>query len=326
MMRVWSLSAIVVFAFVAGCQEGTFTGSLGGSDILSQHHDRAVEVVRSGLADPDGVVRVNAIEVVNEAGIDELMPSVSKMLSDKAVAVRFTAAVTVGDMKYRPGGTEVKKLLKDPNLSVRIAAAYAMTKLGKSGYADLIRSAIASKDQTARANAALILGKLGKKQDLRLLYKCMRDPESSTKASIQAIESIAMLGDKEIYKNKLWGFLISKYADDRVMGIRGMGALGTADAKNAILTMLQDEVREVRLCAAEQLGRLGERAGEQEVLDYFKTEFSESSGRSVANVLATLASGRIGGRNLSAFLPGLLQSRDKRLQLAAGQSILLLTR
>mgnify|MGYP001110137148 CR=1 FL=1 len=53
----------------------------------------------------------------------------------------------------------------------------------------------------------------------------------------------------------LWTRLISAYADDRVMGIRAMGALGTPEAKNALTTMLDDPVPEVRLAAAEQVGR-----------------------------------------------------------------------
>ena len=63
--------------------------------------------------------------------------------------------------------------------------------------------------------------------------------------------------------------LISSFADDRVMGIRGMGALGTADAKNAIITMLDDDILEVRLVAAEQLGKLNDNLGEPEVQDVF---------------------------------------------------------
>ncbi|MBN1816510.1 MAG: HEAT repeat domain-containing protein, partial [Sedimentisphaerales bacterium] len=123
-----------------------------------------------------------------------------------------------------------------------------------------------------------------------------------------------------------WPLLISIYPDDRVMGIRGMGALGTELARNALLTMLQDDVQEVRLAAAEQLGRLGDRSGEQEVLDYLSRMPASSEPTLVANSLATHAIGTIGTDRLAAHLPGLLKDPSPTIQLAAVQSILLLDR
>jgi HEAT repeat protein len=40
-----------------------------------------------------------------------------------------------------------------------------------------------------------------------------------------------------------------------------MGALGTKEAKEAIQTMLKDDIAEVRLCAADELGKLAIPAG-----------------------------------------------------------------
>jgi len=301
--------------------------------------EQAVAIVRESLDDEDGLIRSNAIEVVAETGQRELMDKVKQLLRDDFVGIRFTAAVAVGDVKYASAKRSVQRLLRDKNENAKIAAAYALVRLGNAEYVRFIRRAIKRKvvskeDQTIRANAALLLGKLGDRDDLELLYETMHDDYSSDKVRIQAVESIAMLGDEKIYRTKLWALLISKYADDKIMGIRAMAALGLTgtdiyyDVKNAIATMLDDDVAEVRLVAAEQLGRLGERIGEREVLEYFTEVSTRLDKDSIdrGNVLAAMAIGRIGGDNLTRFLPELLKSPSKTVRLSAARAVLLLAR
>jgi HEAT repeat protein len=290
--------------------------------------DRAIDIVRKGLTDQSDLIKSYAIEVVATTGRGELIPMVTPLLKSDSVSVRFTAAIAIGDTKYSPGEFAVRRLLNDKDENTKIAAAYAMTKLGNRDFDSLIENALMSKDQTVRANAALLLGKLGDKKNVELLYSTLRDSNSSDRVKFQAVEAIAMLGDEEIYQKKLWALLISKYADDRIIGIRAMGALGTENAKNAIVTMLSDEVPEVRLWAARQLGRLGDPTGQVEVLEYFK-EISpgfDSIRRNEANVLAAMAIGQIGTEELVKYLPRLLKSRSKKVQLSASQAVLLLIR
>jgi len=191
----------------------------------------------------------------------------------------------------------------------------------------LIYGAVKSNDQTVRANAALLLGKLGDKKALDVLYLMMQDSGSDDRVVYQAEESIAMLGDAGIYP-KLWPLLISKFLDDRLTGVRAMCALSTAEAKNAILTMLYDEEPEVRLLAAERLGVLGDLSGQLEVLDFLnkagiQADIKANENR---NVLAALAIGRIGTPGLTKFLPSLLKNDSKAVRLGAAQSVLMLAK
>jgi HEAT repeat protein len=320
------LSAIVV---LSGCDEGQSKFGISARDEqigVDRLRYRAIDIVRDGLVNENAIVRSSAVEVVSTTGTKELMPIVTNLLKDEFAAVRFTAAVAIGDVKYSPGEYAVKRLLNDKDGNAKIAAAYALTKLGKGNFSDVVYRATENKDQTVRANAALLLGKLGDKKNVQLLYRVLRDSDSTDKVRLQAVEAIAMLGDEEIYQSKLWPLLISKYADDRVMGIRGMGALNTTDARNAIKTMLYDDVQEVRLCAADELGRIGDASGEAEVIEYLKKISRNPDESSMANSMATMAIGRIGGEVLTKLLPGLLQSRSKLIRLNAAQSVLLLTR
>ncbi len=310
---------------VLGCEKPEQTPWLLSSpspdgDSASQ----AGQIVLDALADPDPQIRANAIEVVVTTKQVRFMPRVQKLLSDEAIPVKFLAVIAVGDLEYAMARNEVGPLLNDPNPNIKMAAAYTMWKLGDAQFYKVFRDQVTSEDQTVRANAALLLGKSGQKDAIRFLYWALQRPDSSDKVVLQALESIAMQHDERIYP-KLWSRLISKYADDRLLGIRAMGALGTEQAKNAIITMLDDSVAEVRLAAAEQLGKLGEPIGEAKVAEMFdKNTLAEMDPESQfrIKVLSALAIGEIGSESLSKHLPPLLHDPAKPVRLAAAKAVL----
>jgi HEAT repeat protein len=293
---------------------------------VSKLEGKAVKIIREGLGDQSGQIRAYSVEIAATAGRRELMPKILQLLNDESVAVRFASAIAVGDMDYSAGEYILMPRLEDANPHARMAAAYSLAKLGKSEYAGRIRNLAMNKDQTVRANAAMLLGKLGNKRDLPLLYEIRRAPDSTDKAKLNAIDAIAMVGDEKIYRDKLYPLLMSKYADDRVMGIRGMRALNTVDSRNAIVRMLSDEIPEIRLCAAEQLGRLGDTRGESEVLSYLRSRSGVLNKGDVADVFSTMAIGWIGTDSLRGYLPKLLDSQSRIVQLSAAQSVLVLVK
>jgi len=297
----------------------------------------AIRIIEAALTDDDPQIRANAIEVVATTRRAELMPKVRRLLRDEFVPVRFAAALAIGDMQYRFARESVGQLLKDRDENVRIAAAYALVRLGYTDSFGLVRRAIISKDQTVRANAALILGKSGdarqsldsardaeRAEALKLLNWALRDKDSGDKVRFQVAEAMAMLSDEQVYP-KLWTMLISAYADDRVMGIKAMGALGTELAKNALITMLDDKVLEVRLVAAGQLGALGSSLGEFEVLDVFEKNLTagmDAEGVERVHMFTALAIGQIRTAAVTEFLPRLLKNQSKRVRIAAAKAVL----
>lgn len=324
------LAALLAALFsLTGCSEPqapTFLAELGPlppAD-MDKLEPQALRAVVDGLADPDPRIRANAIEVVALTDYVLLMPKVQRLLQDAAVPVRFLAILAVGDLEYALAENDVARLLEDNDTNIRMAAAYAMMKLGHPEYFKVFRDAIASEDQTVRANAAMLLGKSGRKEGLRFLYWALRADDSADKVVLQAAESIAMMRDRRIYP-KLWSRLISAYADDRMVGIRGMGALATDEARNALVTMLDDPVLEVRLAAAAQLGKLDEPMGEEEVLSVFKTNAlaeRDEQGRQRVKILAALAIGEIGTESAKKYLPLLLADTSGPVRLAAAKAIL----
>lgn len=286
----------------------------------------ATRIIREGLADPEPVIRVNAIEVVARTRQTMLIPKVKRLLNDNFVPVRFAATLAVGDLQYSLGQDKLRELLQDKNENVRIAALYALARLGSIESLQQLRKAITSPDQTVRANAALLLGKSGDTSDLtrQALWWTLRRPESGDMVRFQTAESLARLGDERIYP-KLWTMLISKYADDRVMGIKAMSELKTLQAKDALVTMLDDKVVEVRLAAAEQLGAFKDPVGEPVVLDVFRKNLTanlDPQSLQRLNIRTVMAIGQIGTPALKKYLPQFLKDESKTVRIAAAMAVL----
>jgi HEAT repeat protein len=328
-MNKWIFISLVLV--LTGCQKGTQTtessidrSATGENVSVESLRQQAKDIVKAGLTDENSYIRTNAAEVVASTKQTEMMPAVETLLNDELVPVRFSAAIAIGDLKYAPAEKSAKRLMSDKNINIQLAGAYVLTELGDKSYNEMFFEALTARDQTVRSNAALILGKIGDKSALPRLKAVLRDTQASDRAMFVAVEAIARLGDESIYP-KLWAMLISTYADDRVSGIRAMGALGTTPARNAIVTLLDDPVLEVRLAAAGQLGAMGDTAGEPEVLDFFVGKsVSDSERTNRAKALAALAIGRIKTPALIKYLPALFSSDSKGVRLVAAEAVLLI--
>jgi len=330
--RAVFICALLSLIAFCGCKTGSGkqrTGSVtAGNPISNDLEVQATQIIQQALANSNPHVRANAIETVAAIPISrarKFMPETQQLLKDEFVPVRFAAAVAIGDTGYSQARGDITQLLKNDNENARIAAAYAAYKLGAASGLAIIHASLKSKDQSARANAAFLLGKSGEspKQALPLLYETMRDETSDEKVILNSIEAIARLGDEKIYQ-KIWAMLISAYADDRVCGIRAMGALGTTQARDSLLTMLKDDLTEVRLVAAEQLGNLGDIAGEKVVIDALTKDTAnaqDQEAKARIQTLAALAIGHIRTPTLKKFLPELLKSEFQFARLAAAKAV-----
>lgn len=321
-----TLALISYSLFCFGCAEALQTGRLRPIPVsVNTLLPQATLIIREALIDADPLIRANAVEVVANTKQVRLIPKVQRLLKDEYIPVRFAAVLAVADLEYALAKRSATMLLQDENENIRIAALYALSKLGSPESIEQIRKAIASNDQTVRANAALLLGKSGDKNPLtrQALWWTLRREDSGPKVRFQTVEAIAMLGDERIYP-KLLAILISGYADDRVMGIKAMGALGTLEARDALITKLDDDVVEVRLAAAEQLGMLKNPAGEPVVLDVFTRNLPaglDQKSRERLNMRTALAIGQIGSPSLTGFLPRLLRDESKFVRIAAAMAV-----
>ncbi|MEJ5260894.1 MAG: HEAT repeat domain-containing protein [Anaerohalosphaeraceae bacterium] len=311
---------------VCGCDRAA--GPVQGSGVQTSPQavqalvPQALNVIKEGLDHPNSYIRTAAIEITAQTRQDMFLPRLMQLADDSKVTVRFAALVAMGDMQCTSCRPTLLKKLEDPNPNVRIAAAYGLFRIGVLEYRVRVLEALKNPNPTVAANAALLVGKMGKREDLPLLWELMTAGNPNEKVLFQAVESMARLQDPKVYRDKIWPLLISKYHDDRLWGIRCMGALGTPDAQTAIQTMLQDDVLEVRLAAAEQLGALEDRSGLYVVQDYFgrRPNLDETT---VANQLAVSAIGTLREPSLNGHLSKALSSKSPIVRLMAAKSVLL---
>jgi HEAT repeat protein len=325
--RYNGLFALLIFfgCCIGGCS-GTKTPlfSMQG-DSIENLAGQAVKIVQAALEDVDPQVRTNAVEVVATTGTVDLMPRVEQLLADEFVPVRFAAALAIGDTRYAPAKIRLNQLLKASDENTALAAAYALYKLGDETKFSIVAERLKSKDTNVRANAVLLLGKCGSENGIPLLWRAMEAKDSDDKVRLQAAESLARLGDEKIYP-KLWTIVLNINADVRILGVLAMGALGTEQAKGAITTQLSDQVLEVRLVAAGQLGKLGDKTGEPEVLEVFTKNLTggmDRQGAERVNSLAAEAIGQIKTPELTKYLPKLVKNESKLVKLAAARAVLL---
>lgn len=321
---VYVLLFTYAIVFVFGCEDSSQStlGDFYDTNIASPRAE-AYRIIQNALDETNPVAKVNAIEVVATTGQINLMPKVQRLLQDEYTPVRFAAALAVGDMQYSPAKNSVIPLLKDKDVNVIIAASYTMGRLGSTEYFEVVRKALKSNDQTVKANAAFLLGKTGDKGSLNLLKSVQEEKDTDDKARFQILEARARLGDDEVLQ-KLWAIVYSAFADDRILGIRAMGILGTSRARDILVTKLDDTVLEVRLAAAGQLGKLRDRIGETEVLDVFEKNLTAGIDREAverANVLTALAIGEICTPALEKFLPQLLKNESMFVRIAAAKAV-----
>jgi HEAT repeat protein len=310
---------VVLVCLTAGC---TSVVPQSGSD-QTPLQSRASEVIYNGLNDPEPIVRSNAVEVVGSTRLAPLMPRVVQLFRDPVVPVRFQALIAAGDMRYTMAIRDIQQIYMElqEDVNVRMAAAYALVQMGSRQPADFYLQQIKNPDPTIRANAALLIGKGGQRSGLPLLEWAINDPQSDERVRLQALESLAMLQSPSAYE-KIWTRLISAFADDRIMGIRAMAYLGDNQAMSAIATMLDDEVPEVRLAAAEQLGRLNDPVGETVVRQVLEKSISGDVATQMRiKIMIAMAIGEIESESLARHLPKLLKDPSKIVQLAAAKAV-----
>ncbi len=315
-------ACLVVFVF--GCEDSSqsMLGDFYDTNVTSPETE-AFRIIQDALTDTNPLAKVNAIEVIATTGQVKFMPQVQRLLQDEFTPVRFAAALAIGDLEYSYAKNPVSRLLKDKDVNVIIAASYAMGRLGSTEYFEVIRKALNSDDQTVKSNAAFLLGKTGDKSSLNLLKSVQENENTSDKVRFLILEARARLGDEEVLQ-KLWAIVYSAFADDRILGIKAIGLLGTSKARDILVTKLDDDVLEVRLAAAGQLGKLRDRIGETEVLDVFEKKLTAGLDREAnkqANRHTALAIGHICTPALENFLPQLLKNESKFVRIAAAKAV-----
>ena len=198
------------------------------------------------LEDLNVDARRSAVEALGEIGDPQAVRPLVAVLNDEDQQVRQAAAdalVKVGKPAVQP----LIAVLEDLNVDVRRAAAESLGEIGDPQAVRPLVAALNDEDQQVRKAAANALVKVGE-QSVDLLTSALQDPEGNVRNVAAGI--LEQLGWKpDCGESGAWYWVIKR--DCKQASKLGLVAV------TPLLFALHDEDKDVRMAAAEALGRLG---------------------------------------------------------------------
>jgi HEAT repeat protein len=186
-------------------------------------------------------------------------------LTRETPRLRLIALEVLIDMGPRAvaAGPAVAKTLDDKNRAVRKSAVFALMRLGMRERLPIRTLAILLKDDDieVRVYSATILRRAGPeaREALPALVEALADQDSGVRG--QAAFALAAIGPPAV--PKLIEALTCPSVDTRRLAVFALGKIGpeAAKARPALTLLLKDADAEVRLVAAESLGKISQKTG-----------------------------------------------------------------
>ena len=225
---------------------------------------QALGALHRAAADSDKFTRAKAIEAM----VGVLGPEAGQVyisaLGDAGPNVRFAAAVAVGDLKYAPALPRLLDMARykqpraERQITVYCGVIYALHRLGRTEHTPQLAGFLSHRGAVVRANAAMVMGRMGvpsAARPLRAMYNDEQDPA----AKLQAMESLARVGDLRALAELESCVCQPSLLDEKLVALRAMGELGS----DRTVRVLRDVVRspyeppQARVMAAGSMARLG---------------------------------------------------------------------
>ncbi|MCA9283438.1 MAG: HEAT repeat domain-containing protein, partial [Phycisphaerales bacterium] len=243
----------------------------------SEMRERAIGILSELAFDSEAEVRANSIEAL-QAVPTRVEPIVRASLQDPNLGVRYTAAITVGQLKLRGSTALVRPLLDDSSALVRCAAIFALHRNGVKQDLTPIADMLNGREFASASMAAFMLGELGDASAAPMLRAAAKrshiDVPEARNLQLSIAEALYKLGDQSagdvlraaIYPNTMQGFeqaalaaqMIGEVGDDTAVAQLIRIVKKTRDGGESIVE--PDDYLyppEVRLAAAAALARLG---------------------------------------------------------------------
>lgn len=286
---------------------------------------KTMQVLMAALRDDDAAQRCHALEslaLLDRLGVGK---EVRKSLNDSSPAVRFAAAVALGDMQYHAAQPSLKRLLRDDSVMVQLAAAYGLEKLGDDRFENWYDGVLNSDHAPLAGQACLLLGKLGNTEIRRYsrekLWRALRKKGQAPSVRLQAAEALARLGDETILP-QLAVFAGSPYGDDRMIAASGLDALSGAEAYAALVVLAEDSQIEVRLAAIAALAEKAEKSDVEVARHALAYKDAEGDPLVTTRVrgLALLALGKVGDEKDAGLLYDAMAAESTYLSVAGARA------
>ncbi|MDG2054416.1 MAG: HEAT repeat domain-containing protein [Phycisphaerales bacterium] len=288
----------------------------------------AIDLLYQAAQSEHALLRAHAMEATHGAPASAEV-ILAGGLADTNRGVRFSAAMTIGDLKLVDLAPQVELLTEDASLSVRAAALYALTQIGQEVDLTLLAEMLFSGDPELKANAAMVLGRLGNKTAVPVLKAAIGkglqrvDPARARVVEMQLAEALVQLGSlAELEAIHAALFAPSEQGELKALACQICGRLRDRSAFTTLMalalrTTQQQEAPEVRLLATEAIAMIEPHETPVEVAVAYLGD-SEPSLRA----LAALSLGSSGDLSLLPQLAMLMEDENPSVQVAAATAVL----
>ena len=215
------------------------------------------------LADQEPYVRGSAAEALGRIGSVEAVPGLIQLLADQGWYVRCSAVLALGKLSAFDQTDAIKKLYRNrkEEQNVKLAAAVALLSLNDEEGLAFLREKSKSKKFEYRKYLSGILGKVPSKQGVALLIEMLNSEShyilenSDYKIRAAATKALENIASPESLK------FLQKIATDiqervpaRLSAITGLGNIGTQEAVDTLLKILENEKETYQFRAIMALG------------------------------------------------------------------------
>jgi HEAT repeat protein len=219
--------------------------------------DRALSILKQGINDKSGVVRVNAAKALIETGDKSGYEIIYKILQGEdrdAIVAGLGALYELGETGYSPF---IAKLCRDPDPLVRAEAYHLASLSSDTGYYKLLVEGTSDRISKVRRYA---YNGLVHFKDEKNIIKGIKDIDPIVR--ISAAKSLGLLGRSEAKD------LIKKEMDPRnpnldvwVQAVLALGELNDTSSVRYIKELLNDTPWDLKIASAEALLMLKDNSG-----------------------------------------------------------------
>ncbi len=286
--------------------------------------------------DEDPMTRSYAMEAIGQTLKGQEGGLLLEALSDPSVLVRFSAAMSLGDIRYAKAKPKLEEMILERQTDERVvcAAIYALHRMGDTRYAGQLGIILMSDFPLGRATAAMVMGKMGEQSAIGPLNALLAE-EHEAGVRLNIIEALANLGDRKSQR------ILESYARGYFLDLRlaAIPALAASDpnTRDILESLLKnDQPPRVRVSAAGALGKLklGSEVGFLICIDaienpekMLRAGYGQDSKIKPTDIsslrrLGAMALGDIKRPDAIQYLRPLLYEEDGAVKVAAAMSIL----
>lgn len=257
-----------------------------------------LEFIIEALVDEDNIVKINALEAIENIAEEKDIIPVVLLLKDSDSDVRVKTIEVIGKIGGEKGIRYITPLLTDPAISVRRKAAETLGSLNSKESVESLIHLLKDADDSVAAEAALSLGKIGDEKAIKELIVLLTDKNRPmmlrskvifSLANIKAIDGIKAIidiikdknedkGMKQIALQTLKNCDEKMALDDISQIIDGSDVFAQKEipqSKDALFDSLKSEDINIRFGAVKELSKKGDKEAVEAIIKLLKDSEKE---------------------------------------------------